>query len=196
MLNLSKILDIATGTGDLAIAAMRLKPKKITGVDISEEMLEIGRKKILNIELQHIIGFEKGDSEQLRFDEGTFDGAMVAFGVRNFENLDKGPFGNTPGTFARRKIGCTRIFPSPKFPFQGNLPILFFSNCTPVWKIVFQRFACVHVPSRVSGGLSRRRSLFELHEKRRGLKHCIANSKRLALHQQFTLATNKTINFQ
>lgn len=84
------ILDVATGTGDLAIAAVVLKPSKITGIDIAENMLEIGRKKIIEKKLQDLIHFETGDSENLRFAEGSFDAVMVAFGVRNFENLEKG----------------------------------------------------------------------------------------------------------
>jgi demethylmenaquinone methyltransferase/2-methoxy-6-polyprenyl-1,4-benzoquinol methylase len=85
-----RILDIATGTGDLAIASLRLHPNEIIGVDISEEMLAIGRKKVEKKGLAGQIRFEKGDSEQLNFPEGHFDAAMAAFGVRNFENLQKG----------------------------------------------------------------------------------------------------------
>jgi demethylmenaquinone methyltransferase/2-methoxy-6-polyprenyl-1,4-benzoquinol methylase len=84
------ILDVATGTGDLAIAESKLKVKSITGVDISEGMLEIGKKKVQKLGLDNIIKLETGDSENLRFEDGTFDALTVAFGVRNFENLDKG----------------------------------------------------------------------------------------------------------
>lgn len=84
------ILDIATGTGDLAIEALRLQPEKITGVDISEGMLQEGRKKLKNRGLESKIELLKGDSENLQFPEHTFDAAMVSFGVRNFENLEKG----------------------------------------------------------------------------------------------------------
>jgi demethylmenaquinone methyltransferase/2-methoxy-6-polyprenyl-1,4-benzoquinol methylase len=85
-----KILDIATGTGDLALAAMKLNPTEIVGIDISEEMLTFGRQKIEKAGAANIIRFEKGDSEQIHYPNGTFDAAMVAFGVRNFENLQKG----------------------------------------------------------------------------------------------------------
>jgi demethylmenaquinone methyltransferase / 2-methoxy-6-polyprenyl-1,4-benzoquinol methylase len=84
------ILDIATGTADLAIAAMVLKPNKIIGVDLSEGMLELGRKKLIEKKLDHIISLEKGDAENLRFPENSFDAIMVSFGIRNFENLEKG----------------------------------------------------------------------------------------------------------
>ncbi len=84
------ILDIATGTGDLAIEAMSLNPDKITGVDISEGMLEVGRKKILKRNLQSKIELLTGDSENLSFKDNNFDAVTVSFGVRNFENLEKG----------------------------------------------------------------------------------------------------------
>jgi len=84
------LLDIATGTADFAISALKINPGKITGVDISEGMLEVGRKKIVEKGLQDKIELFYGDSEQLPFAPNTFDGAMVAFGVRNFGDLDKG----------------------------------------------------------------------------------------------------------
>jgi len=84
------ILDIATGTGDLAITALNIKPAKITGIDISEGMLNIGKTKIKKKKLENIINLMLGDSENLQFSDNEFDAAMVAFGVRNFENLQKG----------------------------------------------------------------------------------------------------------
>lgn len=88
--NPETILDIATGTGDFAIAAKRLNPKHITGVDISEGMLNIGRKKLKRMELEQLIELQKGDSEDLPFADNSYDAVIVAFGVRNFENLEKG----------------------------------------------------------------------------------------------------------
>ena len=85
------ILDVATGTGDMAIMAMKmLKPEKIAGIDISEGMLEIGRKKIEKEGLGTKISLHNGDGETINFPASTFDGVMVAFGIRNFENLEKG----------------------------------------------------------------------------------------------------------
>ncbi|WP_372933616.1 bifunctional demethylmenaquinone methyltransferase/2-methoxy-6-polyprenyl-1,4-benzoquinol methylase UbiE [Mariniphaga sediminis] len=84
------LLDIATGTADFAVAAARLKPKKITGIDLSEGMLKIGRKKIAAKGLEQLIELRKADSESLPFDNDTFDAVTVGFGVRNFENLEKG----------------------------------------------------------------------------------------------------------
>lgn len=84
------ILDIATGTADFAIEAMVLNPDKVTGVDISEGMLNLGKEKIVKLRLQDKITLQLGDSENLVFPDNTFDGITVGFGVRNFENLEKG----------------------------------------------------------------------------------------------------------
>lgn len=84
------ILDVATGTGDFAIQALTLKPEKIIGVDISEGMLEVGRKKMTDRGYSQQIDMVTGDSENLPFEENKFDAVIVAFGVRNFENLEKG----------------------------------------------------------------------------------------------------------
>ncbi len=85
------ILDIATGTADLAIEAARvMKTAKITGLDISANMLKIGDEKIAKYHLQQMINLELGDSENLKYDSNSFDAVMAAFGVRNFENLEKG----------------------------------------------------------------------------------------------------------
>lgn len=84
------ILDVATGTGDLAIAASKLQPLSIIGVDIADQMLEVGRKKIKEQNLEQIITLKSGDSEALPFDTGNFDAVMCAYGVRNFEHLAVG----------------------------------------------------------------------------------------------------------
>lgn len=85
------MLDVATGTGDMAImAAKMLQPERIVGIDISEKMLEIGRKKLEKEKLGTKIELHGGDGETINFPDNTFDGVMVAFGVRNFEHLEKG----------------------------------------------------------------------------------------------------------
>ncbi|WP_178983507.1 bifunctional demethylmenaquinone methyltransferase/2-methoxy-6-polyprenyl-1,4-benzoquinol methylase UbiE [Winogradskyella helgolandensis] len=84
------ILDIATGTGDLAISLTSTNAKEIIGLDISDGMLEVGRKKISSKNLDGIISMVIGDSEDLPFEDNTFDAITVAFGVRNFEHLEKG----------------------------------------------------------------------------------------------------------
>ena len=88
--NPKQILDIATGTGDLALMMMSLNPDKITGLDISEGMLNVGKQKVKNAGLSDKIEMIVGDSENMPFDDNTFDAITVSFGVRNFENLDKG----------------------------------------------------------------------------------------------------------
>jgi demethylmenaquinone methyltransferase/2-methoxy-6-polyprenyl-1,4-benzoquinol methylase len=86
-----QILDVATGTADMAIMASRLlQPVQIVGIDISEQMLELGRKKVEKEGLTGIIRLQTGDSETINFPPNSFDAVMVAFGVRNFENLPKG----------------------------------------------------------------------------------------------------------
>ncbi len=85
-----KILDIATGTGDLAIMLATINPEKIVGLDLSPGMLDIGKKKIVEKNLTDKIDMILGDSEKLPFNDHTFDAVTVGFGVRNFENLEKG----------------------------------------------------------------------------------------------------------
>ena len=85
------LLDVATGTGDVAIMASRLlKPIKVTGIDISQGMLDVGKKKVESQGLQNTIELLKGDSETISFADHSFDAVTVAFGVRNFQNLEKG----------------------------------------------------------------------------------------------------------
>ena len=84
------MLDIATGTGDFAIEALKINPEKIVGVDISEGMLSVGIEKIKKMGLEKTIQLQKGDSEKLPFSDNSFDAVIVSFGVRNFENLQKG----------------------------------------------------------------------------------------------------------
>jgi demethylmenaquinone methyltransferase/2-methoxy-6-polyprenyl-1,4-benzoquinol methylase len=85
------MLDVATGTGDVAImAAKMLQPDKIVGIDISEGMLGLGKKKLLNLGLKQQIELQTGDSEAINFPDASFDAVTVAFGVRNFEHLEKG----------------------------------------------------------------------------------------------------------
>jgi len=84
------ILDVATGTADFAIEALRINPEKVIGVDISEGMLDVGRKKLIKRKLDDRIELRQGDSENLPFEENKFDAVTVGFGVRNFENVQRG----------------------------------------------------------------------------------------------------------
>ena len=85
------ILDVATGTGDFAFDAIKmLQPKRVIGVDISDGMLAVAKDKIAKRNLSHVFEVRLGDSEKLLFNDNEFDAVTVAYGVRNFENLDKG----------------------------------------------------------------------------------------------------------
>lgn len=84
------VLDIATGTGDLAINLTKTSAEKIVGLDISDGMLEVGRQKIEKLQLNNRIEMVLADSEEMPFEDNSFDAITVAFGVRNFENLEKG----------------------------------------------------------------------------------------------------------
>lgn len=84
------MLDIATGTGDFALEALALNPEKVIGIDISEGMLAVGKEKMKQRKVDHIITLQLGDSENLPFDNDYFDAYTAGFGVRNFENLEKG----------------------------------------------------------------------------------------------------------
>ena len=110
------ILDVATGTGDFAIAALRSGADKITGIDISKEMVAVGQEKIRKLGLEEKIELSMGDSEAIEFPDETFDVATVAFGVRNFENLRLG----LDQLFRVLKKGgalCILEFSKPRQPF-------------------------------------------------------------------------------
>lgn len=84
------ILDVATGTGDLAIALMRLDPYHIQGVDLSQKMLDVALQKVAQMHYSDVITFDQGDSENLPYNDNSYDAATVSFGVRNFSDPVKG----------------------------------------------------------------------------------------------------------
>ena len=85
------ILDVATGTADMPVMMMKyLSPRRIVGIDISEGMLSLGKQKILKLHLENQVSLQAGDAEAIQFPDSSFDGVTVAFGVRNFQNLEKG----------------------------------------------------------------------------------------------------------
>ena len=109
------ILDVATGTGDFAIAALKTGAKKINGIDISKEMVAIGQEKVRRMGLEGRISLTTGDSEDIQFPDFSFDAATVAFGVRNFENLGRG----LDELFRVLKKGgtlCVLEFSNPRHP--------------------------------------------------------------------------------
>ena len=130
------MLDIATGTGDFAIlSAKLLKPQKVIGADISEGMMKIGKQKVAEQKLDHVISFMKEDCMNLSFANNTFDAITAAFGIRNFEHLDKGLSEmhrvlkkgghlsivelTTPVTFPMRQL--FKIYSHTFLPFYGKL---------------------------------------------------------------------------
>jgi demethylmenaquinone methyltransferase/2-methoxy-6-polyprenyl-1,4-benzoquinol methylase len=136
--NPKKILDIATGTGDFAIEAMKLNPDQVIGVDISDGMLKLGIEKIKKLKLEHKITLQLGDSEKLNFSDNSFDAITVGFGVRNFENLEKGILDifrvlKPNGTFVVLEFSKPTVFPIKQlynFYFSFITPFIgkFFSS--------------------------------------------------------------------
>ncbi len=133
-----RILDIATGTGDLAIAALRLNPEKIIGVDISVGMLQVGKEKIEKRKLSDKIELMEGDSENLQFADESFDGITAAFGVRNFENLEKGLFEMHRVLDKKGKLVVLEFSKPQAFPFK-QIYNFYFNNILPLWGKIFSK---------------------------------------------------------
>lgn len=133
------ILDVATGTGDFAFEAIDiLHPEKVIGVDISEGMLEVARKKTLGRGLSSQYVVQLGDSEGLQFDSSTFDAVTVAFGVRNFENLEQGLADMFRVLKPDGKIVILE-FSKPKAFLIKNLYNFYFQHVTPFFGRVFSK---------------------------------------------------------
>ncbi len=113
-----KILDIASGTGDFALELLSLKPTQIIGADISEGMLEMGRKKMVKKGVDHIITMEVGDSENLGYEDNAFDALTVGFGVRNFQDLEKGLSEMLRVVRPEGKIAILEFSKPKKFPIK------------------------------------------------------------------------------
>jgi demethylmenaquinone methyltransferase/2-methoxy-6-polyprenyl-1,4-benzoquinol methylase len=127
-----RILDVATGTGDLAISCLKLKPKSIVGLDLSAGMLEIGKAKMEKKGLSHIIKMMKGDSENLPFEDNRFDAITVGFGVRNFENLEKGLKEMKRVLRTGGKVAILE-FSKPTNPVFAALYNFYFHKILPAW---------------------------------------------------------------
>jgi demethylmenaquinone methyltransferase/2-methoxy-6-polyprenyl-1,4-benzoquinol methylase len=125
------ILDVATGTGDFAIQALDLNPETVIGVDISDGMLEIGRKKLQRKKLDNRIVLEHGDSENLKFNDNIFDAVIVAFGVRNFENLETGLSGMHRVLKKNGRIVILEFSKPTAFPFK-QLYNFYFKSILPI----------------------------------------------------------------
>jgi demethylmenaquinone methyltransferase / 2-methoxy-6-polyprenyl-1,4-benzoquinol methylase len=132
------ILDVATGTADLAIASIKIDPVKVTGIDISEKMLEIGKSKILKKGLGDRIELEKGDSENIDIENNTFDVTMVAFGVRNFADPLKG-LSEMCRVTKPGGIIMVLEFSKPSGYFFRNLYKFYFLRILPLFGKVFSK---------------------------------------------------------
>lgn len=125
------ILDVATGTADFAIQSLSLNPEQVTGIDISDGMLEIGREKIKKKNIDHLISLENGDSENLRFPDNKFDAVIVAFGVRNFENLESGLAGMHRVLRKGGKVVILEFSKPSSFPFK-QIYNFYFKSILPI----------------------------------------------------------------
>ena len=126
-----QILDIATGTGDFALQALKLNPEKVTGIDISEGMIKQGRQKINKRNLNDKIELLLGDSENLAFEDNKFSAVIVAFGVRNFENLSKGLSEMYRVLNKNGKVVILEFSKPSKFPFK-QVYNLYFKYVLPI----------------------------------------------------------------
>jgi demethylmenaquinone methyltransferase/2-methoxy-6-polyprenyl-1,4-benzoquinol methylase len=133
-----RIIDVATGTGDLAIEAVRLNPQKIVGIDISDNMLEKGRKKIAALNLVNRIELIKCDSMKICFKDNTFDIAMVAFGVRNFKDTAVG-LAEMKRVLRDRGLIVILEFSKPEGFVFKHLYNFYFRNLLPVTGALFSK---------------------------------------------------------
>lgn len=170
-----QILDIATGTGDFAIQAMSLHPEKVIGIDISQGMLEIGRKKILKKGLQQYIDLQQGDSENLQFIDNKFDAVIVSFGVRNFENLNCG-LKEMHRVLKPNGAAVILEFSKPQqFPFKQVYGWYFKKVLPGIGRLISKdEFAYRYLPESVEQFPSGERFIEEL--KAVGFKNCICKT--------------------
>lgn len=145
-----QLLDVATGTGDFALQALDLNPEKVTGVDISDGMLQVGRKKIQDRNVADKIVLQLADSENLPFEENKFDAVTVGFGVRNFEHLERG----LEEIFRVLKPGGVAVileFSRPrKFPFKQGYNFYFKFILPKIGRIVSSdKAAYTYLPESV-----------------------------------------------
>ncbi|PCJ65532.1 MAG: bifunctional demethylmenaquinone methyltransferase/2-methoxy-6-polyprenyl-1,4-benzoquinol methylase UbiE [Bacteroidetes bacterium] len=144
-----QILDVATGTADFAIATLEINPIEVIGVDISEGMLEVGRKKIAEKGIKNI-RLESGDSESLKYEDESFDAVIVAFGVRNFENLEKG-LSEIKRVLRPNGIAMILEFSKPKGLF-GVIFSIYNKTLLPLWGKLFSgdKAAYKYLPESVA----------------------------------------------
>lgn len=144
------ILDIATGTGDIAILLADLNPEKIVAVDFAENMLEIARKRIQDKQLQHLIYIQKEDGENLSFTDESFDAVTISFGIRNFENYERG-INEMHRVLKKNGVLMILEFTLPKNMFLKELYFVYFKWILPIiaWFIAGDRKAYDYLPNSV-----------------------------------------------
>ena len=138
------LLDVACGTGDFSIGALRQGVRRVVGVDISENMLAVARKKAMALGLENELDFQPGDGENLCFPDDSFDAVTVAFGARNFEHLEKG-----------LSEMCRVVKPG------GKVLVLEFSMPRRFPMRQLYRFYFKHILPRVGGHISGDRQAYE-----------------------------------
>lgn len=145
-----ELLDVACGTGDFAIAAVRTGVKRVTGIDISAGMVDIGKRKVEALGLSGRIALEIGDSEQMRFPDNAFDAVTVAFGVRNFEHLEQGLREMCRVLRPGGKVVILEFSMPDRFPMK-QLYTLYFRRILPLFGgwISGNRGAYVYLPESV-----------------------------------------------
>ncbi len=147
-----KILDIAVGTADFAIETVKIiKPKSIIGIDISEKMLAVGKKKIIKKKLENIIKLQTGDAENIKFADNYFDAVTVAFGVRNFENIEKGLSEMYRVLKKQGELVILEFSKPRKFPVK-NIYNFYFKNILPFFGKLFSKdkSAYTYLPDSVA----------------------------------------------
>ena len=146
------ILDVATGTADMAIAAAtKITPKRITGIDIADRMLEVGRKKIADNNLSEIITLQTGDSESMPFVTGDFDVVMCSFGVRNFEHLEAGLTEMQRVLRPGGKLVILEFSHPTGFPIK-QLYKFYFRFILPTLGKLVSKQPGIYLPARISNG--------------------------------------------
>ena len=149
--NPKQILDVATGTADFAIETLSCKPENVIGVDISEGMLEKGRQKIKRKKLDDVIQLKYGDSENLPFEDDTFDAIIVGFGVRNFENLQLGLNEMKRVLKKDGQVAILELSKPKKFPIK-HIYLFYFKFILPVIGRLFSKdsSAYTYLPDSVN----------------------------------------------
>lgn len=146
-----KILDVATGTGDFAVECLSLRPEKVIGLDLSDAMMEFGRKKAAKLKEENRLEFVVGDSEQLSYPDNYFDAITVGFGVRNFEHLELGLKEMRRVLRPGGRVAILEITQPARFPFR-QLYALYFKGILPLIGRIFSKDsrAYSYLPESVS----------------------------------------------